>query len=168
MTNSDFVRLEAFARRSSPPQRAAKKDKVRPVNRGTVIWAAGFVAVAVLYLVVVKVMAGTTFVGDLLMMGGIGLAACALVYCLSALGAYLYRLRKSGGSKADPAWVAALVRDRQFDASSEGEGDFVFLELLDGRRVRLEPKNEAAKAAKTGDLGWALYRRETLFDFAPE
>lgn len=166
MTNSDLDRLEAFARQSSPPARTSRKKSVPAINSGTIYWAAGFVAVAIIYLVVVKLMAGTTFIGDLLFMGGLGVALCALIYCLSALGAYLYRQRQSGGGKKDPAWVAALVRDRQFDASAETAGDFVFLELLDGRRVRLEPKSDAARAVQAGDIGWALYRSETLFDFA--
>ncbi|MAF57528.1 hypothetical protein [Ponticaulis sp.] len=168
MSNSDLDRLEAFARRTSPPKQEKAEVRVPAINQRTLYWAGGFVAVAVLYLIIVKVTAGTTFVGDLLFMGGMGLTACALIYCLSALGAYLYRQHKEGSSKPAGAWVAALVRERQFVAASDEAGDFVFLELVDGRRVRLEPKSEKAKATKAGDIGWAQYRGETLFDFAPE
>lgn len=168
MTNSDFDRLEAFAQSSSPPVQTVKRKTVKPLNRGTMYWGAGLVGVAIVYTLIVKLVAGTSFIGDILFLGGMGLLFLGVLFGLSALGAYWYNGRAEGEKRSGPAWVAAIVRDRQFDAAGEGGTDFIFLELLDGRRVRLEPKGANAQAAQTGDIGWALYRGEILVDFAAE
>lgn len=170
MSDVDFERLQAFADGSAPPQRKAAPMKTVPaINRGTLIWGGALIGFAVIMMLVVMVTSGASFAGDVLMLGAIGVLSCGIVFCLSALGAYVLREMQAKKVSAGPGWVAAQIVDRQFDAASSGSGqDLIFLELLDGRRVRLEPQSADAKAARVGDVGWASYKGDKLLDFATE
>lgn len=166
MTDTDFDRLQAFMASSTPPARALPKKTVPAINRGTLYWCGGFMAIAVIFLLYFQVIAPETFINDLMGFGGIGLLLCAIVFCLSAGGAYGYRELQARKVQSAPGWTAAVVKDRQFDAAADA--DFVFLELKDGRRVRVIPESEGAKAARPGDVGWASYKGERLVDFVTE
>lgn len=169
MSDVDFERLQAFADETSPPQRkVTAKNTVPAINNGTIYWGAGLVGAAIVFMIVTRVISGNSFAGDLLILGSMGVMVCGIIFCLSALGAYFLRKHQHGTAKTEPGWVAAQVVDRQFDASIETGGDFVFLELLDGRRVRLQPVSANAKATKAGDIGWVLYKNNQLIEFAPE
>merc|ERR1711916_55107 len=170
MSDVDFERLQAFANNTTPPRREAAPMKTVPaINNGTLIWGGGLVGFAIIMMLVVMVIGGASFAGDVLMLGTMGVLACGVIFCLSALGAYVLReMQAKKVSTSRTSWVAAQIVDRQFDASIETGGDFVFLELLDGRRVRLLPQSSEAKAAKVGDVGWASYKGDKLLDFAAE
>ena len=169
MSDVDFERLQAFADQTSPPRRQAVDRKTVPmINNGTIYWGAGLIGLAIVFMIITRFIGGQSFAGDILVLGSMGVMVCGMIFCLSALGAYFLRKHQDKSDKAEPGWVAAMVMDRQFDASIETGGDFVFLELLDGRRVRLKPVGEDAKLAKTGDVGWVRYRKDQLIDFAPE
>lgn len=169
MSDVDFERLQAFADQTSPPKKMLERRKTVPaINNGTIYWGAGLVGAAVIFMIVTRFIGGQSFAGDILVLGSMGVMVCGIIFCLSALGAYFLRQQQEKSVQAQSGWVAAMVMDRQFDASVETGGDFVFLELLDGRRVRLKPASESAKAVKTGDVGWVRYQKDQLLDFVPE
>ena len=166
MTDTDFDRLQAFMASSTPPARALPKKTVPAINRGTLYWCGGFMAIALIFLLYFQVIAPETFINDLMGFGGLGLLFCAIVFCLSAAGAYGYRELQYRKMQSAPGWVGAVVKDRQFDAA-EG-ADFIFLELKDGRRVRVVAQGEAGRDLRAGDVGWASYKGDRLFDFVTE
>ncbi|MAT35713.1 MAG: hypothetical protein CMK06_11355 [Ponticaulis sp.] len=169
MTDANYERLHAFAEDNRPPRSKGIQGKtVPPITQGTIYWGAGLVGIALIFMLVVRLIGGDSFAGDILVLGTIGVLICGIIFCLSALGAYALRrhqLKKAGTSNS--GWVAALVVDRQYDASDAGT-DFVFIELIDGRRVRLKPQSERAMDARKGEVGWASYRQDRLMDFVPE
>lgn len=169
MTTSVPDRLQDFADRSSPPPRpVAARSRVPNINQRTIYWGAGMVGVAIVLMIIIRIIGGSSFGGDILVLGGVGVLLCGMMFCASALGAWYYNDNKRKQSKSGPNWVPAAVVDRQIDASGPEAVVFVFLELTDGRRIRLQPVSASARAAGVDDIGWAAFRNSQLLDFITE
>lgn len=168
MSTSVLDRLQDFTDRSDPPRRAAAESRVPEINQRTIYWGAGLVGAAIILMILIRLIGGSSFAGDVLSLGGIGVLFCGFLFCVSALGAWYYNKRKKSQTSTQPAWVAAAIVDRQIDASSDNARIFLFLELMDGRRVRVEPLSEAGRQAVSGTVGWASYRDNKLIDFIAE
>ena len=169
MSDIDYDKLQSFADGATPPRRESAPKRLLPaINNGTLILGGGLIGLALIFMLVTRIVGGESFAGDILVLGSMGVLACGIVFCLSALGAYLYNQMKTRSATAQPGWVAAIVVDRQFDAASEAGSDFIFMDLVDGRRVRLQPVDGAARGAKAGDVGWISYKGDALLDFVPE
>ncbi len=162
---SIYEQLVRFTRTHAPPQTATRRSRVRPASRMEMYIAAGMLALPIILIILNGLIAGDSFIGDILNFGLMGVFLVGIVYALSVAGSMILSKR---GSPPAVKWVAAVVleQDTRFD-----EGipvDYVVLELEDGRRVTLKTDSDTSDRAQMGTIGWANIEKSTLVRFVAE
>lgn len=158
-----YEKISGFAKTSTPPVSSRAPSRVKPARRYELIIAAALIAVPIALILLIRMFAGISFIGDIMVFGLIGVALVGIVYALSAAGA-MYYSKRSVSSKEK--WIAAAVLDHETRYDDGIPAKNVILELEDGRRVTLQADETTIAVASPGKIGWASIRKTTLAKFA--
>lgn len=161
--NSLFEKIEQFARKTSPPQGESRKSRIRPATQQESITAAGLVGGSLIAILLVKILGGPSFLGDILFFGLFCFFLIALIYAASTLGSVYFANR---GIQTRDKWIAAAILEQETRYDDGIPVDMVTVEFEDGRRTSLDTTPGCAEAAKPGRIGWALVDKKKLLRFA--
>lgn len=156
-------KIERFAATENPPASPVRPVTIKAAGRNTRIASVALVIAPILLIVLVKMIGGHSFMGDVLTMGLIGFLFIGVIYALSTWTS-VYMASRTPGAK--DKWVAVGVLEFQKNYDDGIPVDMIHLELRDGRRVTVKTNPEIAARIQPGLVGWATLKNSELLKFA--
>ncbi|MFC6198551.1 hypothetical protein [Ponticaulis profundi] len=159
---SMYDEITSFSENSTPPKTQTVTSRIKHPATFEIGIALALTVGSLIALLLVKLIGGASFMGDILSFGLIGLFCVGLVYAASVGGAIYLSKR---GTVPKLYWVAVGVLDRETKDDAPVPVDYLYLELADGRRLSVKADPDIADRAAPGKVGWATFDKTSVTRF---